>query len=84
MAIHASKTDFTNTSPPISTILPSSVPPIQLQNVYHHIFEKLTQDNYILWQFLMVPFLKVKIYSGMSMKQLHDPLSSFSTPHPVS
>jgi len=52
--------------------------------VHHHISEKLTQDNYILWQFLMVPFLKVKIYSGMSMEQLHDPLNSFPTPHPVS
>jgi hypothetical protein len=26
--------------------------------VHHHISEKLTQDNYILWQFLMVSFLE--------------------------
>jgi len=26
--------------------------------VHHHISEKLNQDNYILWRFLMVPFLE--------------------------
>jgi hypothetical protein len=26
--------------------------------VHHHISKKLTQDNYILWQFLMIPFLE--------------------------
>ncbi|XP_062176256.1 uncharacterized protein LOC133881351 [Alnus glutinosa] len=58
MATPASETDSTHTSPPISTILPSSVLPTQLQNVHHHISEKLTQDNYILWRFLMVPFVE--------------------------
>jgi len=58
MAIPASETNSTHTSPPISTILPSSVPPTQLQNVHRHISEKLTQDNYSLWRFLMIPFLE--------------------------
>jgi len=58
MAIPSSKTDSNVTSPPLTTILsPSALPP-QIQNVYAHISEKLTQDNYILWQFLMVPFLE--------------------------
>jgi len=56
MAGPTSETDSTNTSPrPISITAAS---PIPIQNVHHHIFEKLTQDNYILWQFLMVPFLE--------------------------
>lgn len=58
MAIPAFETDSTNTSPPISTILPSPVPPTQIHNVHHHILEKLTQDNYILYRFLMIPFLE--------------------------
>jgi hypothetical protein len=57
MAVPTSETDSTNTSnpPPISIPVAS---PIPIQNVHHHIYEKLTQDNYILWQFLMVPFLE--------------------------
>jgi hypothetical protein len=58
MAIPSSETDSTLTSPPLSTVLPSLVSPTSLQNVHHHISEKLNQDNYILWQFLMVPFLE--------------------------
>jgi hypothetical protein len=57
MAAPSSETDSTTTSnpPPISIPVTS---PIPIQNVHHHISEKLTQDNYILWQFLMVPFLE--------------------------
>jgi hypothetical protein len=58
MAIPSSETDSNVTSPPLSTILSPSVLPPQIQNVHAHISEKLTQDNYILWQFLMVPFLE--------------------------
>jgi hypothetical protein len=56
MAVPTSETDSTNTSPPPISITAAS--PIPNQNVHHHIVEKLTQDNYILWQFLMVPFLE--------------------------
>jgi hypothetical protein len=58
MAIPSSETNSNVTSPPLSTILSPSVLPPQIQNVHAHISEKLTQDNYILWQFLMVPFLE--------------------------
>jgi len=56
MAAPTSETDSTTSNPP-----PISIPvtsPSLIQNVHHHISEKLTQDNYILWQFLMVPFLE--------------------------
>jgi hypothetical protein len=48
--------DSTLTSLPLSILTPSA--PTQLQNVHHHISKKLTQENYILRQFLMVPFLE--------------------------
>jgi hypothetical protein len=52
--------DSTQTSnpPPISTTVASLAASIPIQNVHHHISEKLTQENYLLWQFLMVPFLE--------------------------
>jgi hypothetical protein len=56
MVAPTSETDSTTSNPP-----PISIPvtsPILIQNVHYHISEKLTQDNYILWQFLMVPFLE--------------------------
>lgn len=56
--IPSSETDSKVTSPPLSTILSPSVLSPQIQNVHARISEKLTQDNYILWQFLMVPFLE--------------------------
>jgi len=60
MAIPTSETDSTQTSntPPISTSVAFPAASIPIQNVHHHISEKLTQENYILWQFLMVPFLE--------------------------
>jgi hypothetical protein len=64
MAIPTSKTDSTHTSPPVSTPPPISITvaspttSIPIQNVHHHISEKLTQENYILLQFLTVPFLE--------------------------
>jgi hypothetical protein len=64
MAIPNSETDSTQTSPPVSippTISITVTPPAtstHFQNVHRHISEKLTQENYILRQFLMVPFLK--------------------------
>jgi len=58
MAIPTTETDSsTLTSPPLSILLTSSAP-TPLQNVHHHISEKFTQENYILWRFLMVPFLE--------------------------
>jgi hypothetical protein len=57
MAAPTSETDSTNTSNPPSISIPVASP-IPIQNVHHHISEKLTQDNYILWQFLMVLFLE--------------------------
>jgi hypothetical protein len=56
MVVPTSETNSTNTSPPPISITAAS--PIPIQNVHYHISEKLTQDNYILWQFLMVPFLE--------------------------
>jgi len=60
MAIPTSEIDSTQTSnpPPIPTTVASPAMSIPIQNVHHHIFEKLTQENYILWQFLMVSFLE--------------------------
>lgn len=60
MAIPISETESTQTStpPPISiTVTPPASSP-HIQNVHYHISEKLTQENYTLWQFLMVPFLE--------------------------
>jgi hypothetical protein len=57
MATPTSETDSSLTSPSLSNTSSSALPP-QIQNVHAHISEKLTQDNYILWQFLMVPFLE--------------------------
>jgi hypothetical protein len=57
MAAPTSETDSTTTSNP-APISISVTSPIPIQNVHHHLSEKLTQDNYILWQFLMVPFLE--------------------------
>jgi len=55
-----SETTSSQTPPPVSNPhqTNSSVNPTALQHVHHHIFEKLNQDNYILWRFLMVPFLE--------------------------
>jgi hypothetical protein len=47
----------TQTAPPLLILTPS-ITPIPLQNVHHHVSEKLNQDNYILWHFLMAPFLE--------------------------
>jgi hypothetical protein len=60
MAIPTSEINSTQTSnpPPISTTIASPAMSIPFQNVHHHILEKLTQENYILWQFLMVSFLE--------------------------
>ncbi len=60
MAIPTSETESTQTSnpPPLSITVTPSAPLPHIQNVHHHISEKLTQENYILWQFLMVPFLE--------------------------
>jgi hypothetical protein len=58
MATPTSETESsTQTSPPLSILTPSATP-IALQNVHHHVSEKLNQDNYILWHFLMVSFLE--------------------------
>jgi hypothetical protein len=57
MAAPTSETDSTTTSNPTPISIPI-ISPIPIQNVHHHVSEKLTQDNYILWQFLMVPFLE--------------------------
>jgi hypothetical protein len=56
--------DSTQTSPPVShpTISPA-LPAIQ--NVHHHVSQKLSQDNYLLWQFLMVPFLEGQNFYGL-------------------
>jgi hypothetical protein len=43
---------------PIPPISITATSPIPIQNVHYHISEKLTQDNYSLWQYLMVPFLE--------------------------
>jgi hypothetical protein len=48
MANPTFETDSTQTSLPLSILSPSATP-IALQNVHHHISEKLNQDNYILW-----------------------------------
>jgi hypothetical protein len=58
MATFAPETESSQTSPTVSSIPAFSAIPTTIQNVYHHISKKLTQDNYILWQFLMVPFLE--------------------------
>jgi hypothetical protein len=60
MAIPTSKTNSSMQSSPHLPILTPSATPTQIQNVHHHIFEKLTQEKYILWQFFMVPFLEEK------------------------
>jgi hypothetical protein len=56
MAIPISETESTQTSnpPPISITVTPPAPLPHIQNVHHHISEKLTQENYILWQFLTV------------------------------
>jgi len=55
-----SETTSSQTAPPVShpPQINSSANLIALQNVHHYISEKLNQDNYILWRFLMVPFLE--------------------------
>jgi len=55
MASTTSDADFSDSSPISAT--PASTP-TPIHNVHYHISEKLTQENYILWQFLMVPFLE--------------------------
>jgi len=55
MVIPNSKTDSSTRA---------STTPTQIQNVHHHISEKLTQENYILWQFLMVSFLEAQNLFG--------------------
>jgi hypothetical protein len=57
MAIPFETESSTQTSPPLSSYTPSATT-VPLQNIHHHISEKLNQDNYILWHFLMVPFLE--------------------------
>jgi hypothetical protein len=57
---------FYQTRPPVSNPhqTNSSVNPTTLQHAHHRISEKLNQDNYILWRFLMVPFLEVQNLFG--------------------
>jgi hypothetical protein len=87
MVVPTSETNSTNTSPPPISITATS--PIPIQNVHYHISEKLTQDNYSLWQYLMVPFLEGQnlfghvddtIYPGIIKIELS--LAPSSPPYP--
>lgn len=55
-----SETTSSQIAPPVShpPQINSFANLIALQNVHHHISKKIKQDNYILWRFLMVPFLE--------------------------
>jgi hypothetical protein len=55
--VNSGSEDSTQTSPPVFNSTVSPTPPV-IQNVHHHVSQKLSQDNYLLWQFLMVPFLE--------------------------
>jgi len=49
MATPTSKTESsTQTSPPLSILTPSATP-TQIQNLHHHIFEKLTQESHRIY-----------------------------------